>query len=89
MTRTLGQTVGISIMGAIWAARAIHHNGGRLVPGGPSSAPIPVQVPAMQDTLHVSAALIAVGLVVALWAFRNELRMGAVTPAAQASNEAD
>ncbi|MDI9549800.1 MAG: MFS transporter [Chloroflexota bacterium] len=89
VTRTLGQTVGISIMGAIWAARAIHHNGGRLVPGGPSSAPIPVQVPAMQDTLHVSAALIAVGLVVALWAFRNELRMGAVTPAAQASNEAD
>ena len=89
VTRTLGQTVGISIMGAIWAARAIFHNNGQLIPGGPSSAPIPVQVPAMQDTLHVSAALIVVGLVVALWAFRNELRMRASAPAPQTSSEAD
>ncbi len=89
LTRTLGQTVGISIMGAIWAARAIYHNGGQPTPGGPSSAPIPVQVPAMHDTLLVSAGLIVVGLFVALWAFRNELRMGAITPASQPPAEAD
>ncbi len=78
VTRTLGQTVGISIMGAIWAARSIITAGGlfRAAPAARRS----VQVPAMQDTLHVSAALIAVGLVVALWAFRNELRMGAGHP---------
>ncbi len=74
VTRTFGQTVGISVLGAVWSARAVMHNGGVIIPGGPSNAEIAVQVPAMQDTLHVSAGLVSVALILALWALYTERR---------------
>jgi MFS family permease len=82
VTRTLGQTIGISVLGAIWAARALFHQGGPL-PEGPNSAPIAVQVASMQDTLHVSAGLVGVALVFAVWALVTERRTrAAAQPAA-------
>lgn len=74
VTRTLGQTIGIAVMGAIWAARALAHNGGAPILGGASNAPIAVQVPAMQDTFHVSATLVSIALILAVWAFFAERR---------------
>ncbi len=74
VTRTFGQTVGISVLGAVWSARAVMHNGDIIIPGGPSNAEIAVQVPAMQDTLHVSAGLVSVALILALWALYTERR---------------
>ena len=75
VTRTLGQVVGISVLGAIWAARALLYNGGP-IPGGPTNASTSVQVPAMQDTFHVAAGLILVALIFAIWALVSERRSG-------------
>jgi EmrB/QacA subfamily drug resistance transporter len=67
ITRTLGQTVGVAVMGAIWAGRTALHAGGNLQDGA-TNAPIAAQVAALQDTLQVAAALIVVALFIAIWA---------------------
>lgn len=73
MTRTLGQTVGISIMGAIWAS-SVAGRMGYDVAGGATNAPAPVQVAAMHDTFSVIVVLIAGALAVALWGAWQERR---------------
>ena len=82
-TRTLGNVVGVAVLGAIWATRAVTYNGGP-VEGGPTNAPISIQIPAMQDTFLVSAFLVSIALVLAVWAFVSERRSRAkaahVTP---------
>jgi EmrB/QacA subfamily drug resistance transporter len=67
LTRTLGQTVGIAVLGALWASRVAVYAGGPL-PAGAISAPAAAQVSALQDTVLVSAALVAVALGLAIWA---------------------
>jgi hypothetical protein len=67
LTRTLGQTVGIAVLGALWASRVSTYTGGTL-PGGAISAPAAAQVSALQDTVLVSAALVAVALGLSIWA---------------------
>ncbi len=76
-TRTLGSVVGVAVLGAIWATRAITYNGGP-VEGGPTNAPIPIQIPAMQDTFRVSAFLVSIALVLAVWAYISERRSRAM-----------
>jgi MFS family permease len=71
MTRTLGQTTGIAIMGAIWAGRVIARMGGEVV-GGVTSAPPDIQVTAMHDAFYVNVALIAIALAVAVWGWTQE-----------------
>ena len=85
VTRTFGQTIGISVLGAIWAARALFHNGGLPLPDGPNSAPIGIQVASMQDTLHVSAALVGEALVFAVWALLTERKAHAAALAQPAT----
>ncbi len=72
-TRTLGNVVGVAVLGAIWATRAVYYNGAP-VEGGPTNAAIPIQIPAMQDTFRASAFLILIALVFAVWAFVSERR---------------
>jgi EmrB/QacA subfamily drug resistance transporter len=71
MTRTLGQTTGIAIMGAIWAGRVIARTGDD-VAGGVTNAPAEIQVAAMHDAFYVNVVLIALALAVAVWAWMQE-----------------
>jgi hypothetical protein len=65
ITRITGQLSGISILGAVWAARVAAHAGTR---GEPSAAPAVAQVGGLRETMLVSAALVGVSLALAAWA---------------------
>jgi hypothetical protein len=64
ITRITGQLSGISILGAVWASRVGTYAGVR---GEPSAAPARAQVAGLHDTMLVSAILIAIALVTAVW----------------------
>jgi len=71
ITRTLGQTVGVAVMGAVWAARTASHAGARLQDGA-TLAPPQAQVAALQDTFHAAVALMVAALLLGVWAYLNE-----------------
>ncbi|MBN2554658.1 MAG: MFS transporter [Anaerolineales bacterium] len=73
ITRILGQTTGIALLGALWATRVGVH-AGALPPEGPSSAAPAAQVAALQDTMWVSVVLVLIAFGLALWALRVERR---------------
>jgi len=73
VTRTLGQTVGIATLGALWAARVFAAHGTTL-PEGVTAAPPAAQVAGLQDTFLVSAALIGLSLLIAIWTWTQERR---------------
>lgn len=73
MTRTLGQTVGIAVLGAIWAGQ-VAARAGESVSGGATNASAVVQVAAMRDTIWLIVGLMVIALAVALWAWRQESR---------------
>jgi EmrB/QacA subfamily drug resistance transporter len=82
ITRTLGQTTGIAVLGALWAGRVASRLGS--VPaGGATEAPAAIQVAALQDTFQVVMILIALGLVLAAWALIQERRREAFLPASK------
>ncbi|MSP13774.1 MAG: DHA2 family efflux MFS transporter permease subunit [Chloroflexi bacterium] len=66
LTRTLGQTTGVAVMGAIWAARVVAYAGGN-VPGGATAAPAASQVAGLHDTFLGITGLIAIASVAAIW----------------------
>jgi len=70
VSRTLGQTAGIAILGAIWSSLALSYAGG-WIPGGATQAAPAIQVAALQATLLVASGIIAVALVINLWALKN------------------
>jgi EmrB/QacA subfamily drug resistance transporter len=72
MTRTLGQTAGIAFLGAFFASRLVYYTG---QPVDISNAPPAAMVSALHDQFLVVAALVAVGLILALWAWRRERRL--------------
>jgi EmrB/QacA subfamily drug resistance transporter len=71
VTRTLGQTVGVAVMGAVWAGRTASYAGARLQSGA-TLAPPEAQVAALQDTFHTAAALLAAALLLGIWAYVRE-----------------
>jgi MFS family permease len=71
ITRTLGQTVGVAAMGAVWAGRTASYAGERMRSGA-TLAPQEAQVAALQDTFHVSAVLLAAALLLGIWAYVKE-----------------
>lgn len=73
ITRTLGQTTGIAVLGALWASRVFFYLGVTLKDGA-TSAPPASQVPALQDTFLVMAAMMTVALSLALLALVRERR---------------
>ena len=78
ITRTLGQTSGIAIFGAIWAAQVIAFLGS--VPtGGATAAPIAAQVAGLQGTFRISGVLVMLGLALSIWGVIQERRMVRVT----------
>ncbi len=68
LTRTLGQTTGIALLGAFWAARAVQYNNAP-IPEGATTASAAVQVASLQDTFLLVMGITAVALFVGVWAF--------------------
>jgi EmrB/QacA subfamily drug resistance transporter len=69
MTRTLGQLVGIALLGAFFAGRlAVHAQ----APVDVTAAAPAAIVAALHDQLYLVAIMIGAGLILALWQARNE-----------------
>ena len=73
MTRNLGQTVGIAVLGALWAAVVFGAAGGP-VAGGATAAPLAAQAAGLAGVSRIVAGLVGVALLVALWAWWGERR---------------
>lgn len=73
LSRTLGQTAGIALFGALWAAR-VAANLGETPAGGATAAPVPAQIAGLQDTFLVIMALAAAALALSVWGIRQEKR---------------
>ncbi len=73
ITRTLGQTIGIALLGALWASRVFYY-AGEALPDGATGAPPEAQVAALQDTFLILVIAIGTALVIALWALFQERR---------------
>jgi EmrB/QacA subfamily drug resistance transporter len=73
VTRTLGQTTGIAVLGAVWASRVISY-APLAAGGGATAAPPSAQVAALQDTFLVTTLLIAIALALAGWALVQDRR---------------
>ena len=67
-TRTVGQTTGIAMLGALWAGRVIFYAGESLS-GGATEASSTAQANALQDTFLIITIVIGLALLLALWAF--------------------
>ena len=61
ISRTLGQTIGTAVIGAIWASRTFFH-AGQSFPGGATQAPALAQVTGQQNTFQIVAVIIMVAL---------------------------
>jgi EmrB/QacA subfamily drug resistance transporter len=73
LTRSLGQTVGVATLGALWAGRVVYYLGGVLL-GGATSAAAPVQAAALGDTFHVIVVLMSLALMLSVWGLIQERR---------------
>lgn len=74
MTRTLGQTTGIAILGALWAGQVFRHAGG-VIAGGATAAPVPAQVFALRDTFVIVSILILTALLSSIWGLAEERKL--------------
>jgi EmrB/QacA subfamily drug resistance transporter len=73
LTRSLGQTTGIAILGAVWASRVAARAGSDIA-GGATAAPAAAQVAGLNDTFHVVLVLMALALLLATWGLLQERR---------------
>jgi EmrB/QacA subfamily drug resistance transporter len=74
VTRTLGQSTGIAVLGAIWASRVLARSGGNL-PGGATTADAAAQVGGLNETFTVTVVLITLALFLAIWGLVQERRL--------------
>ena len=81
VTRTLGQTTGIAVLGALWASRIIFHYDGAIPAGGATAAPVEIQVAGLQDTFLAITGLITLGLLISIWGLVQERRLRRVATA--------
>lgn len=73
LTRTVGQTTGIALVGAAWASRTFLY-AGNTNPGGATAAPATAQVSAQHDVLMGLVFLLLIGLGLAIWALMESRR---------------
>ena len=73
-SRTLGQTVGIAVIGAVWAGRTLFYGG--IKTGGATLAPMDAQIAGLHDAFHTAAVLTAIALLLSMWAYIQETRQG-------------
>ena len=80
ITRTLGQTTGVAVAGALWAALVIYHHG-VFLPGGATTAPVEAQLAGLQDTYLIIAGMVTLGLGLSVWGLVKERQLGRLEPA--------
>jgi MFS family permease len=80
MTRTFGQTVGIAVLGSLWAARVLVR-ADLPAASNPSDASGIVQVEAMRDMLLVNQLLIVLALSLCVWDLYKRHRAARFQPA--------
>jgi EmrB/QacA subfamily drug resistance transporter len=73
LSRTLGQTTGIALFGALWAAR-VASSLGETPAGGATAAPIPDQLSGLQETFLVMLILMVLALGLSVWGIQQEKR---------------
>jgi EmrB/QacA subfamily drug resistance transporter len=73
LTRTVGQTTGIALLGAMWANRTFLM-AGQTYPGGATAASAAAQVGGLQDVLLGLALWLTAGLGLATWALMESRR---------------
>jgi EmrB/QacA subfamily drug resistance transporter len=73
ITRTLGQTAGIAVLGALWASRVVFRTGD-VIQGGATTAPPAIQVAALDDTFSVAMILTGLALMLGIWGLVQERR---------------
>lgn len=71
VNRTLGQTTGIALLGAIWTWHVIDVYG-RALPEGATSAPPFAQVAGLQSTIWIVVGLLLIAVLLSAWAFVQE-----------------
>ena len=76
LTRTIGQTSGIAVMGAYWAGR-VSTLLGPAFSGDTTSAPAEIQVAALQQTVLVNAGIIGLALALSMWGIWREQKAAA------------
>ncbi len=70
-SRTLGQTVGVAVIGAIWAGRTIFYAGSGTSENA-TQAPVSAQISGLRDAFYTAAFLIAIALFLNIRAYRRE-----------------
>lgn len=66
VSRTLGQTIGTSVLGTIWAGRVFFH-AGHVHPDGATRSPEFAQISALQETFWITIVLIAGCVGLSIW----------------------
>ena len=79
LNRTLGQTTGIAIIGAIWAGLTIFYAQPAQISSATDALPA-AQVGALQNTFIVITGIILVALGLAIWALIREVRSNSLDP---------
>jgi EmrB/QacA subfamily drug resistance transporter len=70
-SRTLGQTVGVAVIGAIWAVRTAFH-AGVSTEGGATLAPVQAQVSGLHDAFCIAALLMGFAILLNIRAYVHE-----------------
>ena len=70
-SRTLGQTVGVAVIGAIWAGRTIFYAGSGFN-GGATLAPVDAQINGLHDAFVTAAVLTVIALLLSIRAYNQE-----------------
>lgn len=76
LSRTLGQTVGISVISTLWALR-IHHLAGDFDNSNVSAAPVALQMSGLQFVFVIVSLLVIVGLGFSVYGYYLEQRLQA------------
>ena len=79
LTRIVGQTTGIAILGALWESRVKAINGG-LALEDVTRAPIAAQVTGLQQTIYFAIFLMVISLSLSLWALREHIKTKQAKP---------
>ena len=86
LTRTVGQTSGIAILGAIWASLVMQLT--HSVPGADATtAPAAIQMSALHTTLLVIVGLVSSALLLSIWALWKERHLAAAEALWKGSSE--
>lgn len=84
ITRSMGETIGFAVLGAVWAALVVKAAGG-YVPGGAEAAPPEAIAAGLRGAVRLTAGLVGVGFLAAVYAWYRE-RHVRVVPVESASS---